>query len=564
MLDRKVAFISIGILAVFILLALVFRDAVTHSIDTAFAASSQWFGGYWQYLLLVTFLVAIVLAFTPYARARMGGTATVEYSRFKWLAMIMSTLLAGGGVFWAAAEPVAHYLDEPPHFGTAATAQERVTNALAQSFVDWGFLAWAILGTLGAVVMSYAHSKGMPLRPRTLLYPVMGKKILTSWVGTVADIVSVLAVVAGTVGPIGFLGLQVSYGISALTGIPDGYPMQLTIIAVLTGVAALSVSSGLSKGIQILSRVNIWMALILMAAVLLLGSAGYVLRAWVGGFATYVADFFSLSLYQGDQAWLSGWTVFFFGWFVGYAPLMSVFVARISHGRTLRDLLLSNAVLAPVVTTGWFTVLGGTGLAMELQNPGSVTGAYASDGVPAVVMSISAQLPLSLPVAVFFLILTTMFVTTTTDSMSFAIAQSCTASGEPSTRMRATWAVIMGVAAAVLISIGDGGIGALQSFIVITAVPVGFLMLPSVFAAPVFARRMAIEQGVVTPRGGTARAAGEGSAEPAPEAVAGAEAQAGKVPTGGSPYEAEIGLATADVPEAEPAVTSAGRSAERG
>lgn len=499
-LDRKVAFISIGILAAFIIVSLTFPGAVTTAIGVAFTSSAAWFGGYWQYLLLATFLVAIVLAFTPYARARLGATTAIEYGRFKWVAMIMSTLLAGGGVFWAAAEPVAHYLDEPPYFGEAASATTRVTNALAQSFVDWGFLAWAILGTLGAIVLSHAHSRGMPLRPRSLLYPVMGKRVLSSWIGTVADIVSVLAVVAGTVGPIGFLGLQVAYGISELTGLQGGYPLQLTIIAVLTGVAALSVSTGLSKGIQILSRINIWMALVLMAAVLLLGSAGYVLRAFLGGFATYLGNFFSLTLYQGDQDWLSGWTVFFFGWFVGYAPLMSVFVARISRGRTIRDLLLSNAVLAPVITCLWFTVLGGTGLVMELDNPGSVTGAYASDGVPAVVMSISAQLPLSGLIAVVFLVLTTMFVTTTTDSMSFAIAQSCTVSGDPSTRLRATWAVLMGLAAAVLIAIGDGGIDALQSFIVITAVPVGVLMLPSVFAAPVFARRMALEQGVVKPR----------------------------------------------------------------
>lgn len=498
LLDRTVAGISIGILAVFITVSLIFPGATTTVINSGFSAAARWFGGYWQYLLLATFAVAIVLAFTPYAKARLGATAAPEFGRFKWIAMIMCTLLAGGGVFWAAAEPIAHYLSAPPYFGGAAPSTEaKMTNALAQSFVDWGFLAWAILGTLGAIVMTHAHAKGMPLRPRTLLYPVMGKRVLTSWIGTAADVVAVIAVVAGTVGPIGFLGLQVSYGIAELTGLPNGYPLQLIVIAVLTGVAALSVSSGLSKGIQLLSRINVWLALGLMGAVLVLGSAGYIFRAFLGSFGTYASNFVGMSVYQGDQAWLSGWTVFFFGWFLGYAPLMAIFVATISRWRTIRDLIVSTAVLPPIVTCFWFTVLGGTGLMLEQRTPGSISGAYEADGVPAVVMSIAGQLPLSGLIGGAFLVLTIMFVATTTDSMSFSIAQSCTVSGEPSSKLRATWAVMMGVAAAVLIAIGDGGISGLQSFIVITAVPVGFLMLPALFAAPVYARRMAMEQGLL-------------------------------------------------------------------
>lgn len=499
-LDRKVAGISIGIIAVFIASSMIFPGRTADLINLGFNGSAKWFGAYWQYLLLATFVVAIILALTPYAKARLS-LGKPEFSRFKWIAMIMCTLLAGGGVFWAAAEPIAHYIAAPPYFGTLDSEGAKANAALAQSFVDWGFLAWAILGTLGAIVITHAHSKGMPLRPRTLLYPVMGKKVLHSWVGTVADIVAIIAVVAGTVGPVGFLGLQVSYGLAELTGIPNNYATQLIVIAVLTGIAALSVSSGLNKGIQLLSRINVWLAIALMVAVVILGSAGYVFKAFLGGFGTYMGNFVGMTVYQGDPSWLSGWTVFFFGWFLGYGPLMAIFVARISRGRTIRDLIICTAVIPPVLTTVWFSVLGGTGIMFEQQNPGSVGAAYESDGLPAVVMSIAAQLPLSGLVGGAFLLLTVTFVATTTDSMSFAIAQSCTISGEPSTRLRATWAVMMGVAAAVLIAIGDGGISGLQSFIVITAVPVGVLMLPSVFAAPIFARRMAIEQGIIHPRG---------------------------------------------------------------
>lgn len=500
-LDRKVTFISLGILAVFVLATLVFPQQSSDAINEGFAFSSRWVGLYWQALLLATFVCSIALALTPYAKARLGGPVKPEYGRFKWVAMIMCTLLAGGGVFWAAAEPISHYISPPPFYGEPSGDPAEAANiALGQSFVHWGFLAWAILGSLGAIVMTHAVSKGMPLRPRTLLYPVMGRKVLTSWIGTVADVVSILAVMAGTVGPIGFLGLQVSYGLSRLFGIPNNYGTQLVIIAVLTGLAAFSVSSGLSKGIQIMSRLNVWLALGLMGAVLVLGSAGYILKSFIGGFGVYLQNFIPTSLYQGDQGWVAGWTVFFFAWFLGYAPLMAIFVATISRGRSVRELILFTAVLPPVVTCFWFTVLGGTGIMFEQQNPGSISGPLASDGLPAVVMTIAEQLPFSGIIAMGFLVLTVMFVATTADSMSYSIAQSCTIHGEPSTKLRAAWAVTMGVAAAVLISIGDGGISALQSFIVITSVPVGFIMLPSVFAAPVFVRRMALEQGLIVAR----------------------------------------------------------------
>lgn len=502
--DKVVAGASAGALALFVVAALVAPDKVSEWVTTSFTKSASWFGLYWQILLLVTFVVAIALAFTPWARARFGAVQP-EFSRFKWVAMIMCTLLAGGGVFWAAAEPMYHFLNAPPYFGSVeAGSNEAAHVALAQSFVHWGFLAWAILGSLAAIVMMYAAERGMPLRPRTLLYPVLGKRVVTSPIGAVADVVCIIAVVAGTVGPIGFLGLQVSYGLSSLFGLPDVYGVQLTVIAVLTAVAAVSVVSGVNRGIQFLSRVNVWLALVLMAAVLVLGSAWYVVRAFVGGFGIYAKDFVGTSLYNGDPAWLSGWTVFFFGWFLGYAPLMAIFIARISRGRTVRDLIVSTAVLPPIATCVWFAVLGGTGIMLEQEQPGAISGPLGEAGLPAAVMSIADGLPLSTLVGVGFLILTILFVATTTDSMSFAVAQSCTSQDHAGTRLRALWAVLMGAAAAVLISIGDGGISALQSFIVVTAVPVGFILLPSVFAAPVMVRRMAAEQGITGwRRGGT-------------------------------------------------------------
>ncbi|MGO3022687.1 MAG: BCCT family transporter [Brevibacterium sp.] len=494
-LDRPVAGASVGILASFVALALIVPDRMSGWVGAGFAACAEIFGMYWQILLLATFLIALVLVFTPWAKARLGNQARPDFNRFSWIAMIMMTLLAAGGVFWAAAEPMYHYTSRPPYFSDSGGI-DAVAAALATSFIDWGFLAWAILGSLGAIVMMRAAEKGMPLRPRSLLYPIMGRRAATGPIAAIVDVVCVISVAAGTIGPVGFLGLQVSYGLNSLFGIPDIYPVQLIVIATLTAVAGVSVFSGVNRGIRFLSSANVWLALGLMAAVLVLGSAWFVVKSFFDGFALYVTDFFSMTLYRGDTEWLSGWTVFFFGWFLGYAPLMAIFVARISKGRTVRDLLISTTVLPPVATTFWFTVLGGTGIFLEQKSDGAISEPLMEGGLPAAVMAISGHLPLSLVVSLGFLVLTMTFVATTTDSMSFAMSQSCMTSGEPSPRLRATWALLIGITAAVLISLGDGGVEALQSAIVITAVPVGFVMLPALVAAPVYVRQMAREQKV--------------------------------------------------------------------
>lgn len=499
--DLTVLAVSGGLLTAFVLAALIAPTATGDAVNAVFTFVARWFGPLWQVLLLATFGVALWLGFSRYGKVRLGGAgARPEYGRFQWIAMIMSTLLAGGGVFFAAGEPVEHYINTPPFYdGVKSGTQEAADAALSQSFAHWGFLAWAVLGTLASIVMIRGQERGMPLRPRTLLHPFLGERVRHSRLGAAVDIVCVIAVVAGTVGPIGFLGLQVSYGLSEVFGISGGYPVQLGVIVLLIVVAVLSVASGVDRGIQFFSKANIWLAVALMAVFLVLGSLGFVLDSFLGGFGQYARDFVPLALNRGDHAWLGSWTVFFFGWFLGYGPLMSIFVARISRGRTLRDLVVSTAIVPPLATMFWFTVFGGTGIFLEQRDPGAISGPLKSVGMDAAVISMAQRLPMGAVVAVALLLLTITFVVTTTDSMSYSIASAGTRTGEPTRAVRAFWALLMGAAAAVLILVGDGGITALQSFIVVTAVPVGFIMLPTLWTAPRVAREMAREQGVVPP-----------------------------------------------------------------
>jgi choline-glycine betaine transporter len=389
-----------------------------------------------------------------------------------------------------------HFLTTPPLFrGVESATEAAVIPAMEQSFLHWGFLAWSILGTLGAVVLMYAHyHRGMPLQARALLYPVFGEKIMTNTLGKVVEACCILAVAAGTIGPIGFLGLQISFALQELFAIPDVYTTQLTIIIALVIVYTISAVTGLHRGIQFLSRVNVILAVALVALILFIGPGGFIINTFTQAMGTYVRDFTALSLFRGDEGWLGWWTVFFWGWFIGYGPLMAVLVARISRGRTIREMMIAVGVVAPLATHFWFTILGGSGIFFEMNNPGVISDPLNASGLPAALLAIVGQLPMDQLLVPVFLVLIFIFLATTGDSMSLSISICVTGNDDPPSSMRVFWAITMGAVAAILIYMGSGGISALQSFIVITAVPVAIIMLPTLWCGPMCAKRLYEEQ----------------------------------------------------------------------
>jgi len=264
--------------------------------------------------------------------------------------------------------------------------------------------------------------------------------------------------------------------------------------------SAIRSVTGVNRGIQLLSRINMVLGGVLLVFILVAGPSLFIFSSFFSGLATHLGSFFSLALYRGDAGlfgeagWLGWWTVFFWGWFLGYGPLMAIFIARVSRGRSIRSIVVMLSIVAPLVTMIWFTIVGGTGLGLELANPGTVSAAFEGFNLPAALLSITQALPMGFIVSLLFLILTTIFVATTGDSMTYCLSVSMSESDNPSTLVRVFWGVAMGVMALILISVGAGGVGKLQSFIVITAVPVSLILLPSLWDAV----RITLEKGRAT------------------------------------------------------------------
>jgi choline-glycine betaine transporter len=224
------------------------------------------------------------------------------------------------------------------------------------------------------------------------------------------------------------------------------------------------------------------------------------MNGWLQGMGAYVSNFFEMSTMTAQTApawWMKWWTVFFFAWFLGYGPLMALFVARISRGRTIREMIVAVAIAAPIASTIWFTLLGGSGIYYQLEGVIDLKEALTNFQFDVATLTVAQALPLGGLMAVLILVLTTIFVATTGDSMSYTISMVATGHDEPATMVRAFWGVMMAVMAAILLYMGAGQVSALQQFIVITAIPVSLVILPSLYLGPKAAYAMAREQGLV-------------------------------------------------------------------
>lgn len=481
-----VAFISLGFLLLFVIMAYVNIDLLSVCVDMSYKFALNYFGMPCQILLFATFFIAVALAMTKYGDVRLGGLEKPEFSTFRWMSMIICTLLAGGGVFWSAAEPMYHFLNVPPAFtGIENGSAEAVVPALTQSFLHWGFYAWAILSTLGTIIIMYScYHRKMPIAPRALIYPFAGEKGVNGFWGVLVDAFTIIATAAGTIGPIGFLGLQMSYAVSKLSGLPDDFTLQFIVVAATTLIYTLTAVTPIYKGINHVSFLNILLTIFVIVFILLCPPGRFIIDSFVTSMGNYLGgDFIRLALYRGDAEWTGAWTVFFFAWMLAYAPMMAVFCARVSRGRTIRELILTVSIGAGLSTNAWFSVLGGAGIYYELHTPGSVSNALNSSGLPAALLAIIEQLPFHAFMTPVILVLVVLYLVTTGAGMAYSMAMSVS-DDNPPVWLRVMWGVVMGLVAAVLIKLGSGGISALQNFIVFTTIPLMIFFFPTLWYGP--------------------------------------------------------------------------------
>ncbi|MEM0997992.1 MAG: BCCT family transporter [Bacteroidota bacterium] len=470
----------------FLWLAL-FPDSYQGAVGVSFAWSTRAFGWFWQLLVFLLFGVTIAIAASPLGKKRLGDQPP-ELGYFSWLAIILSTLLAGGGIFWSAAEPLYHLQNTPP----TLAAQPGASSALAQSYFHWGFLAWTALGTMAIVpLQAVFRKKKLRNRPAALLYPVVPQRYLEGALGHVVDAVAVISALIGTIGPIGFLGVQLSYILSSTTPLPDSVTTQLILISLLAAVYTISAVRGIARGIRVLSILNMALCGVFGAFILLSINGSEWLSLVGDAFGTFLANFPGLTFADSGAEWTHNWTHFFWGWFLGYGPIMAIFLFKVSQGRTIREIFLTVALVAPLITNFWFSVVGGSGILLE-QDGGAISAALNESGMPAALLAIIDQTSFRTLLIAFAIPLIFFFMATTGDSIALSVASIFSGDREPSKLSKVFWALAMAVIAAAVLVVGqENAISLFQQTIVVAAVPVSLIMLVASIAGTVilFRRR---------------------------------------------------------------------------
>ncbi|MCG5513241.1 BCCT family transporter [Ectothiorhodospira shaposhnikovii] len=469
-------FITSAVLTlVFVLFAAIF----TETAGTVFSAVQGWISDSagWFYVLAVAgFVVFMVgVAVSSYGNIKLGPDhSQPDYSYASWFAMLFSAGMGIGLMFFGVAEPVMHYVSPPvgdPETVEAARQSMRIT------FFHWGVHAWAIYAVVALSLAYFAFRHDLPLTIRSSLYPLIGDRI-HGGIGHTVDTFAVLGTIFGVATSLGFGVMQINSGLNYLFDIPNALSVQIILIVVITAIATLSVALGLDGGIRRISVLNMILAAGLLAFVLVAGPTVYLLQTLVQNTGNYVSNLFymTFNLYAYEPtSWIGGWTLFYWGWWIAWAPFVGMFIARVSRGRTIREFTF-GVLLVPVgFTIMWMTFFGNTALHMIMvQGITELSDAVAADTSVAL-FQFFEHLPLSSIMALVATLLVVTFFVTSSDSGSLVVDILTSGGKEESpTWQRIFWAVIEGIVAAALLI--AGGLAALQTATIASALPFAIIM----------------------------------------------------------------------------------------
>ncbi|WP_422468644.1 BCCT family transporter [Endozoicomonas sp. ALC013] len=437
----------------------------------------------WYYTLLMSFflLLAIYTAFSRFGRIKLGHDHDKpEYGFFSWFSMLFSAGIGIGILFWSIAEPIYHLQSNPfiaeGQTKTVAAAQV----AMRFSIFHWGLHGWALFAITGMALAYFTYRKGLPLSIRSGLYPTFGNKIYGP-IGHMADLLAVFGTVFGIATSLGLGAQQMNAGISYLSGINISPANQVIIITLITGLATLSTLRGLDKGLKKVSELNMRLTALMLTFFIVLGPTAYLLGAFVTNLGDYMTHAVGLGFWvdpDPKSQWQSCWTLFYWGWWIAWAPFVGIFIARISKGRTVKEFILGVLIAPTLLATFWITAFGNTAIFIELFGSGGVTEAINKDITTALFVTMELMDLGTVVVGIGAIICIVMLVTyfiTSADSATLVI---CTlvSMGEqkPPPKLRMFWGLLIGAVAGVLLI--AGGLKALQTASIVAALPYSIVL----------------------------------------------------------------------------------------
>ena len=478
--------IASALILLFVIGTLIFPEQA----GTWLAGSKSWSIDHFDWLFMIggnVFVIfSIILIFSKYGKIRLGGPeAKPDFSTMSWFAMLFAAGMGIGLMFWSVAEPIAYatgWYDVAP-LGVEGNTAESARMAMGATMFHWGLHPWAIYAVVALALAFFTYNHDMPLTIRSTFYPILGE---STWgiPGHIIDIVAVLATIFGLATSLGLGAQQAAAGLNYLFGIEASINTQIAVITGVTVVAIFSVLRGVEGGVKILSNFNMLLALILLLFVLFVGPTLGIFSTLATTAGAYVSEIIPLSNWIGreDDNFYTGWTVFYWAWWISWSPFVGMFIARVSRGRTVREFLIAVLLVPTAVTLLWMSVFGGS--ALEQLEAGVGALANGIDKVELAMFQMLDNLPLAQITSGVAILLVLVFFVTSSDSGSLVI-DSITAGGKidvPSTQ-RVFWASMEGIIAGVLLFVGGSeALNALQAGAITTGLPFTIVLLMMCFS----------------------------------------------------------------------------------
>ncbi|QNG19104.1 BCCT family transporter [Rhodococcus triatomae] len=478
-INRPVFVVSSLVIVSITAWAMVDREGADTVIGNVVAWISAAFG--WWYFLVATAILLFVLfiAVSRYGKIRLGPDhSRPKYNVFTWGAMLFAAGIGIDLMFFSVSEPVTQYLQPPvgPGENTEAARQ-----AVVWTLFHYGITGWAMYALMGASLAYFAYRRGLPLSIRSALYPVIGKRV-NGRVGDTVEIAAVIGTIFGIATSLGIGVVQLNFGLHFMFGLPEGTAMQIALIAVAVLMATISVVSGVDRGIRRLSELNVILALGLMLFVLIAGKTRFLLDALVMNVGDYISRFPSMTLdtfaFDAPTEWLNAWTLFFWAWWIAWAPFVGLFLARISRGRTLRQFIAAVLTIPFAFIGIWIAIFGNAALSIVVDGNGDF-GETAMTAPESAFYSLLDQYPgvvFSAGIATFTGLL---FYVTSADSGALVMAKFTSHPHDPEDDgpawTRIFWAVATGLLTLAMLLVG--GVSTLQNATIIMGLPFSFVMV---------------------------------------------------------------------------------------
>ena len=476
-----VSLIIVGIIAVW---SVAFNDSFTVVANAAFKVLTTDFG--WLYLIsmIIFFGFIVYFAFGKYGKIRLGSDdSRPEYSNITWFGLLFGCGMGVGLVFWGVAEPLTYYLN--PTDGIEAASQASANFAFENFFMHWGILPWANYAVIGLALAYFMFRKNKKGLLSVMLEPLIGEKLANGWLGKVVDILGVFATVAGVVTSLGLGTLQINAGFNYLFGVLINLVVEIIIIIIVSFLYIGSAVSGLDKGIKIISDTNLYVAIGLLAVCFIVGPKVETLNAFVNGMGQYIGNFIPTALKinsYSDNSWFGSWRLFYWAWFIAWAPFVGVFVARISKGRTIREFVLGVVLVPTIASCIWGAVFGNLGINLGEKGLMAIEKLQEAVATPEVgLFVVLGQYPLGFILSLVALVSLCAFFVTSANSGVYVLSMLSTDGAiNPPNGRKILWGVIQSVMAIGLLM--AGGLKPLQTISLVAAFLFIFVMLGTIAA----------------------------------------------------------------------------------